>query len=117
MKNFLLIAGSSLAAGILNGLLGAGGGMVLVPLLLLVLKDEKKTMATSLFIILPVSILSVILYLIYKDISVFDGLIYIPFGVAGALLGCTIFKNVSSNVIGKLFAVLALYSGIRMIVG
>ena len=52
-------------AGIANGFFGAGGGMVLVPLFTRWIKMEDKTaFATSLAVILPLSVVSVIIYLI-----------------------------------------------------
>ena len=57
---FLLLAG--ILAGAVNGLIGAGGGMVLVPLLTLTnALEEDQVFPASVCIILPVSILSLLL--------------------------------------------------------
>ena len=53
-----------LVAGILNGLFGAGGGVAVVPMLENAGIEPKKAHATSISIILPLSILSGIFYLI-----------------------------------------------------
>ncbi len=50
-------------AGLLSGLLGAGGGMILVPLLRdWIGLDEKKAMATSVFCIAPICAVSAAMY-------------------------------------------------------
>ena len=50
------------AAGAINGLFGAGGGMVLVPLLTSVAKlDDEEVFPCSVCIILPICIVSVLL--------------------------------------------------------
>ena len=52
---------AGLAAGAVNGLFGAGGGMVLIPLLgLLTRMEEDEIFASSLSIILPICIVSLI---------------------------------------------------------
>ena len=51
-------------AGLLNGLLGAGGGMVVVPLLSALGTAGKKSHATALAVIVPLSVVSAVLYLI-----------------------------------------------------
>ena len=50
-------------AGVINGLLGAGGGMVVVPLLSALGVRGKKSHATALMVIVPLSLVSAILYL------------------------------------------------------
>ena len=51
---------AGLGAGAVNGLFGAGGGMVLVPLLgLLTEMDEDEIFAAALAIILPICVVSV----------------------------------------------------------
>ena len=59
-SGYLLLIG--VAAGAVNGLLGAGGGMVLVPLLSLSgAVQEEQVFPASVCIILPISILSLAL--------------------------------------------------------
>ena len=53
-----------LTAGILNGLFGAGGGVAVVPMLEKAGIEPKKAHATSISIILPLSLLSGIFYLL-----------------------------------------------------
>lgn len=51
-------------AGVVSGLFGAGGGMILVPAFIHLLKiDEKKARATSVFAILPMVITSGFFYM------------------------------------------------------
>ena len=61
------IAGFS--AGAVNGLFGAGGGMVLVPLLTLLTKlEDSKIFPASIGIILPVCIVSLLFTAMVQDI-------------------------------------------------
>ena len=54
---------SGAAAGLINGLLGAGGGMVLVPLLVRWCGlEDKHAFATAISIILPLSIVSIVVF-------------------------------------------------------
>ena len=53
-----------LCAGIVSGMFGAGGGMILVPAFIYILKmEEKNARATSLFVVLPIIIASSFLYM------------------------------------------------------
>ena len=61
----VLVVISSAAVGFVNGFFGGGGGMLLVPLLEKVLKcPVKKSHATAIAVILPISIASAITYII-----------------------------------------------------
>ena len=67
-----------LCAGILNGMLGAGGGMLIVPILKKYGIETRKTHATSICIILPMCILSSIIYMLKGKVTFTDALPYIP---------------------------------------
>ena len=77
-KKGVLTAGAGLAIGIINGLLGAGGGMIAVPLLQKLGLDRKQAHANAVAVILPITVLSAVLYLVNGYVSVKDSLIFIP---------------------------------------
>ena len=74
------------AAGLINGFFGAGGGIVLVPLLLSWIKlDEKKAFATSVWIIFPISALSAVLYLWHGRVDLLSAVPYLLGGFVGEI--------------------------------
>ena len=66
--------------GFLNGLLGAGGGMVAVPVLKKEM-DTKQAHATSIAVIIPMSIFSAASYLLKGSVTIQDAFPYIPGGI------------------------------------
>ena len=99
--------------GLLNGLLGAGGGMVLVPLLELFGINGKKSHATSLAIIVPLSAVSAGFYL-YKDwLHIPDYMPYLPGGILGALLGVWLLQKLNISWVKIAFGLLLLWGGAR----
>jgi len=113
-KRWLILCG--LAAGLANGLLGAGGGMMVVPLLKKLGLDVKRAHATSVSVILPLSAVSAALYLARGDVAVGDALIYLPFGMAGAALGAFFFKKLPDRLLRGIFGIFILYAGIRLMI-
>lgn len=107
-----LICGIS--AGLVNGFFGGGGGMVLVPLLTrFVGLEPKKSFATCVAIILPISAVSACVYFWRVGIDFALALPYIIGGSVGGFVGGRIFKNISASLLRRVFALLVLYGGVR----
>ena len=114
MKKFLTSLGG-FAAGIANGLLGAGGGMVVVPMLN---KSGLKTVnshATSVAVILPICILSSALYLWRGSVTVGQALPYLPWMLAGSVIGAWALPKLNKTFLRRLFGCLRLWAAYRML--
>ena len=109
-----IIAGG--LAGALNGLFGAGGGLVLVPLFLQWLDmEEKHAFATSVAVILPLSIVSYALFCMQGGNVWQDALPYLIGGAIGGFLSAKLFRNVSAICLHRFFGILLLYGGIKAV--
>lgn len=104
------------AAGFVNGFFGGGGGMIIVPLLVFVMRfSVRESHATAIAIILPISIISGVIYALN---GYFDLEIGIPTGigtVVGGLLGAVLLSKLRSGVIVVIFSVVMAVAGIRML--
>ena len=110
----LLIAG--LCAGAVNGLFGAGGGMVLVPLLTLLSDlDDNDIFPASVSIILPVCLIS--LSFSYKSDTAPAPILlaYIITSAVGGILAGILGKKLPTKWLHKFLGVIILWGGIRYI--
>ena len=104
-----------ISIGLVNGLLGAGGGMLAVPLLKNTGFEQKEAQENAIAVILPISVLSASLYLLRDYVNIADALPYIPTGLIGAVIGTIIIKKISPNLLKKLFGGFMIYAGIRLL--
>lgn len=104
-------------AGIVNGLFGGGGGMIVVPMLVKLLNcPPKKAHATALLIILPLSIVSGIIYAVFGSLDLRIGL---PVGagvIVGGVLGAFLLSKLSAKWVIIIFSVVMAGAGIKMLV-
>ena len=101
-------------AGLANGFFGGGGGMILVPLLVGKCGlDQRRAFATSVAVILPLCILSSVIYLFRGGLDLYTALPYLGGGLIGGFVSGKVFKNVNTNWLRKAFALLILYGGIK----
>lgn len=114
MKKLLTSAGG-FAAGILNGLLGAGGGMIVVPMLKKSGLSAQKSHATSISVILPICILSAGIYLFRGDVTFGDALPYIPWMLVGSILGALIMPHIKTVILRRIFGIMMLWAAWRML--
>ena len=82
-------------AGLVNGFFGGGGGSIFVPLLTCLCHlEEKKAFATSVAVILPLCVLSALLYFLRGSLDLSLALPYLLGGALGGWLGGRWFKGV-----------------------
>jgi hypothetical protein len=95
-----------LVAGILSGLFGIGGGLVIVPALVLIFGfDQKTATGTSLFaLLLPVGLLGVIDYYQRGQANLKFGLLIAPGLLIGALIGAKITRGFSDLTLKRIYA-------------
>lgn len=105
---------SGAAAGAANGLFGAGGGMILVPLLTRWAGlEDKKAFATSISIIAPLCMVSIVVYCIQGSMDFMAALPYLIGGFFGGLIGGKIFKKVPAKMLHRALGLIIIYGGIR----
>lgn len=115
MKNKLVTYIYGFFIGIINGLLGAGGGMIAVPALKKLGMDQKDAHRNAVAVILPLSVFSACLYLFRGNVTVTDTLIFIPGGLVGAGAGTILLKKISPKWLAVIFGAFMVYSGVRLL--
>ena len=112
---FLLIL-IGFAAGTMSGLVGVGGGIIIVPALVLLLGfSQHEAQGTSLgLLLLPVGILAVINYYNkgFIDLKVV-GIMCAAF-VIGGWLGSKLALSLSQETVKKIFAIVLFYTAFKM---
>ena len=127
MGRYALYVAAGLGAGLLNGLLGAAGGILLVAVLPhlprlhtqdAVADNRRDILATSIAVMLPVSAVSLILYFLrgLQPPTELLSAIWLP-SLIGGLIGAWLLDRLPVRTVKILFALLVLVSGVRMVFG
>ena len=110
-----LLAG--LAAGFVNGFFGAGGGMVLVPLLIwLIGLPDKLAFSSAISIILPLCVVSLVIYARHDMLPLSDALPYLLGGAGGGVLAGLWFQKVPAKWLHLALGALILLGGVRLLI-
>jgi len=103
------------AAGVLSGLFGIGGGILLVPALALVLGlDQVEAEATSLLAIIPVAAVGAWRQKSYGNLDARAGLTIGAFAAVAAVAGVALVNVLPVELVRYAFAALMLYVAWRM---
>lgn len=116
---FLLLSVGGFSAGVLNGLLGAGGGIIMTFIIEYIHrktgKGTKDAFATVIGATLPISLLSAFIYARRGDLAVERFEAYILPAVLGGVAGAFLLTKISAPWLKRIFGLLIIWSGAFMI--
>jgi hypothetical protein len=106
-----------LTAGFLSGLFGVGGGILLVPALVIVLKvGQKLAHGTSLAAVLPIAMSSLLGYTIEDKVDwPVAGLLALG-AIGGAVIGTHILHRLPQRAVGWAFVAVLIATAVRLVV-
>lgn len=113
-KNRLWLYLGGGAVGLINGLLGSGGGMIAVPMLRKIGLSQKESHATAVMLIFFLSLFSAAVYLLGGRLALSSALPYLPGGVIGAAAGALLLKKIPDGALRRVFGIFMVYTGIRL---
>ena len=106
------------AAGLVAGMLGVGGGILFVPALVIFLDlTQVDAEATSLLAIIPVALVGAASQRRYGNLRLRDAGTLGVLAIPGAVIGVTIVNAIPERTTEVLFALLMLYVAARMVRG
>ena len=119
-KTALPLLGIGLLSGFINGLLGAGGGVLIVLGLRLCLRDkkidERRFYTTALGVMLPLSAFSVWQYARAGHLAPLSlGKFSLPALIGGAL-GALLLPHLKTALLNRIFAGMVLISGVLLVI-
>jgi uncharacterized membrane protein YfcA len=104
-----------LAAGVLSGVFGVGGGILFVPTLLLLGLDQVEASATSLLAIVPTAAAGALRQRAYGNLRLRAALVVGGVSIAGAEAGVQIATRVDEDVLRRAFGVFLLVVAGRLV--
>lgn len=112
-----LVVAVGLAAGFLSGLFGVGGGILIVPALVFILKmDQRLAHGTSLAAVLPIAFASLFGFWTQGHIDWAVAFFLAIGAVCGAVLGTKLLHVLPQRTLGVVFAIVLLASAIRLFI-
>lgn len=107
-----------LISGICSGLFGVGGGIVMVPVMVLLLNmDMKRAVGTSLAIIIPTAILGSVRHFKNGNLDFPLFLAIAPWALFSGYFGAWLTQHVSSGQLKRAFGVFLVLVGVYMVFG
>ena len=116
LPEILALLAIGLTAGVLAGLLGIGGGLLMVPAMVLISGfDQHVAQGTSLLVIIPAAALGSFTHHRHGRLALRDAAALAVGGVLGALLGSVTALSLDDELLQRLFAVLIIVMAVRML--
>lgn len=120
-KRSMLFALAGILSGIVNGLLGTGGGILTVLFLSKIYAKDSSYSTKDIFAIticssVIMSMASLLFYLSSGCFSVSDSALYMLAAVPGGVLGAILLEKLSSKTMKLIFALLVVWAGISMMI-
>ncbi len=114
-----LIAGTiGLVSGVISGLCGVGGGIIMVPAMVFLLKlDTKIAIGTSLAVIIPTAISGTVKHYNQGNVDLKIAALLIPTAILGAWLGAQFAESLPQATLKRVFGGLLLLVGVKMLIG
>ena len=111
-----LLAIIGAVAGVLSGLFGIGGGIVMVPALVMVGLGQHRAQATSLAAIVPIAIVGAALFGRADSVDVGAAVVLSAGSLVGARAGALLMHRLSEVVLARVFAALLVVVAVLMLV-
>jgi len=117
MSQVLLILVVGLAAGILSGLLGIGGGLLVVPALVFLFgMSQQQAQGTTLAMMIPpIGILAALTYYRHGLVDVKAAALLCAGFFLGGLFGAKLATSLSNQLLEKVFGLFLLLISLRML--
>lgn len=116
-RRWLALASIAAAAGLFSGLFGVGGGVAMVPLLILWLGyAPREATGTSLAAIVVIAAAATVAHGAYGNVHLAEGLLVGGPAIAGVLAGTWLQQRVPQRAVRLVFAVLLLVVAIDLLV-
>lgn len=114
-ESTLRVAFVGIIAGFTSGLFGVGGGIIIVPALVLLAGfDQKVATATSLTAIAPIAVSGIVGYSIEGEVD-FAAAAFIAIGaVIGALIGTKWLRQIRAPVLQIIFSLVMILTAVKM---
>ena len=119
-RGFVLVTlTAGVLAGMLNGFLGSGGGIILIFIMgvLMPKREPKDVFATAVLSILPMSAVSAYFYYRGGGVDLTEYAPYYSSALFGGLLGAVLLDKIPTALLKTVFAVLMLWAGFRAVLG
>lgn len=116
---FLIASMIGLASGVASGLFGVGGGIVMVPAMVLLLsppiRDIKQAIGTSLVVIIPTALMGSYKHFTQGNIEWRTALALAPLAIAGSYLGAWLTTQVPADNLKRAFGAFIILVGARLL--
>ncbi|MCI0512669.1 sulfite exporter TauE/SafE family protein [candidate division KSB1 bacterium] len=115
MQLWLVYALTGLAVGFTSGLLGVGGGILMVPIFIYLLKlPTHVAIGTSLAVIIFTSIVGSIKHYQAHNVDLKLVIAVAIFSMIGSYFGASVCEKVPADILRKIFAVLLLATAVQL---
>ena len=105
-----------LMAGVLSGLLGVGGGILMVPAMVLLLRfSQHRAHATSLAAIVPIALMAFVSYAAAGEASYLAAALLAPTSMVGANLGARLMRRLDEVALRRVFGLVMMAVAVRMV--
>jgi uncharacterized protein len=113
---WFLLAATGAAAGVLSGLFGVGGGIVMVPALVMAGLTQHRAQSTSLAAIVPIAIVGAILFGRADSVDLGAAVVLAAGSLVGARAGALLMHRLSGALLTRIFGVFLIIVAITMLV-
>ncbi|MDT8901384.1 sulfite exporter TauE/SafE family protein [Anaeroselena agilis] len=116
MNQSLKLVGVGFAVGSLSGLLGIGGGVFMVPIMVTYFAfSQHIAQATSLAVVVPTGMVGALVYGLHGNLDLGITLNIVVGSMLGASVGARLAKKLPAAQLKKLFGIMLILAGVRMV--